>query len=199
MKIHMICGPGGSGKDTLRNELIRRHNDVLFLDIPYTTRPIRPGEINGVDYFFRENPPEESVSQSEILDLRKYPTKHGDWYYWHQKIHPEQSPFVISNILTVSTMDTIQAYSDAYGANNTYVYYLDVDPCTLLHRMISRENTKSKPDFAEVARRFISDYDIRSEQLSWKIPDGVSYNRIDANSSIDDVRNTVERIMFYGA
>ena len=48
-KIKIILGKMGSGKTTLAKELEKRGMKRI---VTYTTRPIRPGEIDGVDYHF---------------------------------------------------------------------------------------------------------------------------------------------------
>ena len=47
----VISSPSGGGKTTVINELIRQLPDSVRL-VTSTTRPPRPGEINGVDYHF---------------------------------------------------------------------------------------------------------------------------------------------------
>jgi guanylate kinase len=46
-----ISGPSGVGKSTIIQEILKRHPDIL-LSISYTTRPPRPGERDGKEYFF---------------------------------------------------------------------------------------------------------------------------------------------------
>ena len=46
-----ISGPSGAGKTTLVNALLDRHPD-LKVSVSHTTRPQRPGEVDGADYFF---------------------------------------------------------------------------------------------------------------------------------------------------
>lgn len=50
----IIAGPAGAGKDTLRYELIRRFPEIYLPILSTTTRPMRTGEANGVDYHFIE-------------------------------------------------------------------------------------------------------------------------------------------------
>jgi guanylate kinase len=48
----VLSGPSGVGKSTVLRQLLVRHPDRLRLSISATTRPPRPGETHGVDYYF---------------------------------------------------------------------------------------------------------------------------------------------------
>ena len=50
-QIILISGPSGSGKSTLINRLMKEEKDIYF-SISCTTREIRQGEKDGVDYYF---------------------------------------------------------------------------------------------------------------------------------------------------
>ena len=50
-RILLISGPSGSGKSTLINRLMKEEKDIYF-SISCTTREIRQGEKDGVDYYF---------------------------------------------------------------------------------------------------------------------------------------------------
>ncbi len=56
----VISGPSGSGKTTLARKVVEELEGLEF-SVSYTTRPPRPGEVDGRDYFF--------VSRSRFLDL----------------------------------------------------------------------------------------------------------------------------------
>ena len=47
----VISGPSGVGKDTICNELVRKHNEIC-LSISMTTRERRGNEVDGENYFF---------------------------------------------------------------------------------------------------------------------------------------------------
>ncbi len=49
--LYIISAPSGGGKTSLVNALVASM-DNLFISISYTTRPMRPGEKNGVNYNF---------------------------------------------------------------------------------------------------------------------------------------------------
>jgi guanylate kinase len=48
----VLSGPSGVGKSTVLRRLLARHSALLRLSVSATTRPPRPGEKEGVDYYF---------------------------------------------------------------------------------------------------------------------------------------------------
>ena len=56
----VISGPSGVGKDTILDHMKQRGLPFHFV-VTATTRPIRPGEVEGEDYFF--------VEEQEFLDM----------------------------------------------------------------------------------------------------------------------------------
>ena len=48
----VISGPAGVGKGTINISLISRNSDIR-MSVSATTRQPRPGEIDGVHYFFK--------------------------------------------------------------------------------------------------------------------------------------------------
>jgi guanylate kinase len=68
-----ICAPSGTGKSTLINMLIKEQPQFGF-SVSYTTRPPRPREVHGKDYFF--------VDQQEFALLRE-----KDFFAEWAKVH----------------------------------------------------------------------------------------------------------------
>ena len=48
----IVSSPSGAGKTTLTRRLIHEFGPGLEFSVSYTTRPMRPGEVNGRDYWF---------------------------------------------------------------------------------------------------------------------------------------------------
>ncbi len=48
----VISGPSGVGKGTVRKALFERPDHNLVYSVSMTTRPMRPGEVDGKDYYF---------------------------------------------------------------------------------------------------------------------------------------------------
>lgn len=70
--LFVVSGPSGAGKDTLVEGLRARHDRLLY-SISATTRSPRPGERDGVDYFFLSREEfERRLSESGFLEHREY-------------------------------------------------------------------------------------------------------------------------------
>jgi len=64
----VLSSPSGAGKSTLSRMLIERMSG-LKMSVSATTRPMRPGEIDGRDYFFVDKPGFEAmVKKRELLE-----------------------------------------------------------------------------------------------------------------------------------
>ncbi len=73
----VISGFSGAGKGTLVKELIRRYNEYA-LSVSMTTRAPRPGERDGVEYFFTDKERFEEVIRQE--GLIEYAAYCGNYY-----------------------------------------------------------------------------------------------------------------------
>jgi guanylate kinase len=73
----VISAPSGGGKTTVINSLRRRRSEFLY-SISVTTRPKRPGERNGVHYYFASA--EEFERMKKAGELVEWATVHGKSY-----------------------------------------------------------------------------------------------------------------------
>jgi guanylate kinase len=75
----IISGPSGVGKDTIIEALKRRTHDPEYLYVvTCTTRSMRPGEVDGVDYHFLDRATFAAQrAAGEFLEANKV---HGNWY-----------------------------------------------------------------------------------------------------------------------
>lgn len=74
----VISGPSGAGKGTICRELLRSYSDNLELSISATTRQPREGEIEGVNYFFKDR--SEFVKMAENGEFIEYAKVHDNYY-----------------------------------------------------------------------------------------------------------------------
>lgn len=70
--LFILSGPSGVGKGTVRENLFKQNTNVEF-SISKTTREKRPGEKNGVDYYFTDEKRfTELIEQGKLLEYAKY-------------------------------------------------------------------------------------------------------------------------------
>jgi guanylate kinase len=66
--LFVLSSPSGAGKSTIARKLLAA-DPYLEMSVSYTTRPIRPGEVDGVDYHFVDLEKfREMVSNHEFLE-----------------------------------------------------------------------------------------------------------------------------------
>lgn len=71
-RLIVITGPSGVGKGTLIKALLKKHPE-LRLSVSATTRSPRPGEEEGVHYYFTERSQfERMVAQGEFLEWAEF-------------------------------------------------------------------------------------------------------------------------------
>ena len=68
-KLFVLAGPSGVGKGSIVRELVTRDPEGLSLSVSVTTRAPRPGEVDGVDYFFIDGDAfERMIRAGELLE-----------------------------------------------------------------------------------------------------------------------------------
>lgn len=69
----VLSGPSGVGKGTVRKALFNSTTNDFQYSISMTTRKMREGEVEGVDYFFRTKEEfEEMIAKGQMLEYAKY-------------------------------------------------------------------------------------------------------------------------------
>lgn len=78
-KLVVVSGPSGAGKTTVLKEVLRSSPVVLVPSVSATTRPPRPGEKEGVDYYFL-SPQEFARRRRSGQFLECFEVFGGHWY-----------------------------------------------------------------------------------------------------------------------
>ena len=155
-KIFCIMGKSSSGKDTIYKKLLQNSELKLRRIVSYTTRPIREGEREGIEYHFTDvemmNLLEE---QGKIIECRAYDTIHGIWYYYMVK--DSQIDLTNKDYLVIGTLESYIKIRDYFGINKVVPIYIDLDDGERLTRALEREKTQREPKYEELCRRFLAD------------------------------------------
>ena len=71
-KLIVLSGPSGAGKSTVIGKLLQKRDDISF-SVSATTRGPRPGEVDGVNYFFKTREEfMEMIAQGQFLEHAEY-------------------------------------------------------------------------------------------------------------------------------
>lgn len=188
-KIYCLIGKSGSGKDTVFNSLMKRRIPVLEPVVTYTTRPVRTGETDGVEYHFvNDEKLAELEAAGKVIERRTYHTVHGDWNYFTCEIDISQN----TDYIMIGTPDVVDRLYERYSHEDIVVFYLNLDDGERLKRCINRESEQKNPNYSEVCRRFLADEaDFNAERMN-------SYTGmkiIDSSQDIDIVVSEAEHLI----
>ena len=137
-KIYCMMGKSSTGKDTLYKMLLE--DGVLSLKkiIPYTTRPMRRGETDGVEYYFcSEKELSGLLEQGKVIELRAYDTVQGVWKYFTVDDHQIQD--LRQNYLLIGTLEAYGKLRDYFGKERVVPIYIEVEDGIRMERAIGRE------------------------------------------------------------
>lgn len=191
-KIFYIMGKSASGKDTIFRELKERCPQ-LGMVVPYTTRPIRAGEQNGVEYFFTDEAALAKMeAEHKIIEIRSYDTVHGIWKYFTAA--DGQIDLESSDYLMIGTLESYGKMREYYGEEHLIPLYIEVEDGERLTRALLREQQQAQPKYKEMCRRFLADEEDFSEENLKKL--GIR-RRFD-NSSKEQCLEEITEVIYNG-
>lgn len=155
-KLFCMMGKSASGKDTIFKSVVADESLGLHTVVPYTTRPVREGEAEGVEYWFvNEKQFQQFKAEGKIIEDRCYQTVHGPWRYF--MVDDGQIDFSKGNFIVIGTLESYQRIRDYYGAGQVVPIYINVEDGLRLSRALERERKQAVPKYAELCRRFLAD------------------------------------------
>ena len=161
-KIYYMMGKSSSGKDTLYKEVLKALPKLKTL-VLYTTRPIREGEQEGIEYHFVTDEELERFEKAgKIIEERTYDTVYGAWKY--ATIEDGQINLAAYDYLVIGTLESYAGMKKRYGAENLVPIYIEVEDGERLSRALSRERQQEQPKYEEMCRRFLADQKDFSEE-----------------------------------
>ena len=191
-KIFYIMGKSSSGKDTIYKK-IREKLPQLKRITPYTTRPIREGETDGVEYFFVDEERLNELKEKErVIEVRSYNTKCGIWTYFTAddgQINLEEDDY-----LGIGTLESYEGMKKYYGEEKLCPLYIEVEDGERLKRAIRREEQQQIPKYEEMCRRFLADTEDFSEE---KLEDAGIWKRFDnkeLGNCIKEIKNCIQKL-----
>lgn len=114
----IIVGKSGSGKDSVVKKLTNFYDYKKI--VTWTTRPMRPKEIQDVTYHFTDEETfEEKIEEGFFAEWKKYESIEGTWYYGTALL--DLTTFNEDKII-ILTPDGYQDIKDIIGKDTLTVY-----------------------------------------------------------------------------
>ncbi len=189
-KIICLMGKSSTGKDTIFRRLLQDGRLGLRTVVPYTTRPIRKGERDGAEYFFKtEQDFAQLKEQGKIIEDREYHTFHGLWRYF---MVDDGQVEETGNYIMIGTLEAYRHLQDYFGADRVLPVMIELDDGVRLQRALGRERKQENPRYEEMCRRFLADSADFSEE---KIEEaGITKRFVNDNlrRCMDEIRRYIE-------
>ena len=171
-KFIYIMGKSSAGKDTVYQKLKEKINTNLY--IPYTTRPMRDGEVQGREYnFITSDEFNQLQDEQKVMESRNYKVinKNGEKDVWTYATIADKQWEQAGDFLSIGTL---QSYTNIlkYLENHTekslemVPVYICISEEERRKRAVAREMQQAKPNFEEMERRLEADNrDFSAEKL----------------------------------
>lgn len=183
-------GKSSSGKDTIYKRILEDKELNLKNLVTYTTRPIREGEQNGVEYFFvGEEELCKLEAEGKVIELREYNTVHGIWKYF--TANDEQIDLANNNYLVIGTLESYNKMLNYYTDSVIMPIYIEVDDGIRLERALKREQLEAVPKYEEMCRRFLADQKDFSEENLEKAKITKRFRNIDLEECILEIKQYI--------
>lgn len=186
--IFYLMGKSASGKDTIYEALLADSALQLSALIPWTTRPIRAREMEGVEYHFTDEEGLKALeAQGRVIEQRTYQTEHGPWTYF--TVDEGTSDGDLLGIGTLESYLHLRAY---YGEGRVVPIYVEVEDGIRLGRALKRECKPGNHRYEELCRRFLADQKDFSEENLQKA--GIDRRFSNDNECAECIRQIAEYI-----
>lgn len=140
----VFSGPSGVGKGTVRKEIFSTPDHKFEYSVSMTTRAQRPGEVDGVDYFFRTREEfEELIKQGQMLEYAEYV---GNYYGTPLSYVNETLDKGIDVFLEIEVQGALQVKSKV--PDGVFIFLTPPDLAELQDRLVGR-GTDSKEVIAQ--------------------------------------------------
>ncbi len=191
-RIYYLLGKSATGKDTLYKEILKRRPKLRTVTM-YTTRPIREGETDGVEYFFtgREEL-ERQLASGKVIESRTYQTIAGPWTYYTV----DDGQFNVADdesCLMIGTLESYEKMCAYFEAGKMVPVYIEVPDGIRLLRAVKREENQKKPNYREVCRRYLADEKDFSEENLERLGITKRYQNTDMEMCVEEILRDLDK------
>lgn len=176
-KLFVISGASGVGKSTVLGKVMAARKDLVF-SVSATTRPMRPGEVDGVNYYFiTKEEFEQKIQEGAFLEY----DAHNSAMYGtlHSQIHEKmETQNVILDIEPVGASNVRKAYPEA-----TLIFIMPPSREELEARLRGRGDTSEEQ------------IEIRLKRANWEMDQKDWYDYVVINDVVENCANEILNII----
>ena len=205
-RIYYLLGKSATGKDTLYKEILKRRPKLRTVTM-YTTRPIREGETDGVEYFFVDQERfdemveyfftdreelERQLASGKVIESRTYQTIAGPWTYYTV----DDGQFDVADdesCLMIGTLESYEKMCAYFEAGKMVPVYIEVPDGIRLLRAVKREENQKKPNYREVCRRYLADEKDFSEENLERLGVTKRYQNTDREICVEEILRDLDK------
>ena len=191
--IYYLMGKSASGKDSIFHILLEKTGWKQL--IPYTTRPMREGEVEGQEYhFISEEDFQDYIASGKMAEYRVYDTVFGKWYYGTVLAEDNATKKDVGtasrageNMLAIGTLESYLQLKTKLGRESIFPIYIEVPTELRLKRALLREEGRGKLTEEEIQRRFKADDEDFSEEKLKEAEIGKRYQNITLLDCVEEI------------
>jgi len=191
-RIYYLLGKSATGKDTLYKEILKRRPKLRTVTM-YTTRPIREGETDGVEYFFTDREElERQLASGKVIESRTYQTIAGSWTYYTV----DDGQFDVADdesCLMIGTLESYEKMCAYFEVGKMVPVYIEVPDGIRLLRAVKREENQKKPNYREVCRRYLADEKDFSEENLERLGITKRYQNTDMEMCLEEILRDLDK------
>ena len=191
-KIFYVMGKSASGKDTIYKKILEQMPRLSTVTL-YTTRPMRDGEKDGVEYYFTDEKHLEQLrTAGKVIESRTYETVCGPWTY--ATVDDGQFERAGGGCLMIGTLESYEGMKKYYGEESVVPVYVEVEDGERLRRAIRREELQKIPKYEEMCRRFLADAEDFSEEKLQQAGISKRFLNIELENCIKEIKNSIQKL-----
>jgi len=177
--LYVVSGPSGAGKSSMIKKALDIVDGFTF-SVSYTTRAMRPGEVDGVDYhFITQEKFDEMVEQGEFLE---YADVHGYYYGTGKTAIKEQLKDGYNIVLDVDVQGALNIKKEL--ADDTVLVFIAPPSYEELRRRLEGRGTENEKDLKK-----------RLEDAHWELTKIPSFDYLIVNKELEESINQLISII----
>ncbi|MBR1758208.1 MAG: guanylate kinase [Lachnospiraceae bacterium] len=188
--LYVMMGKSATGKDHIYRDLLAQCD--LKPVVIYTTRPMRDGETEGVQYHFVSREALFALEEAgKVIERRTYDTVYGPWDYF--TVDDGQIQFDGSDYLIIATLEAYAKLKEYFGEAFVRPIYIETEDGLRLEHAMKREKKQNPPKYEEMCRRFLADQEDFSEEKLLAL--GIT-KRYENNGTLEDCVARIREELF---